>query len=62
MKKSHNWITFVNPRNGKVRIEACSHCGTMNMPLTANIECTAVKSGRMANWTPLEESPRHRVA
>ena len=23
----HKWITFYNPRNGRVRIQACAHCG-----------------------------------
>lgn len=26
-KHEHNWVTFYNPRNGRVRIQACANCG-----------------------------------
>ncbi len=31
MKKSHNWVTLENPRNGKIQIRACSDCGAMKL-------------------------------
>ncbi len=57
MKKSHNWETFVNPRNGKVRIKACTQCGSINIPLVADLECnmSSSKPGRLADWTPLKD-------
>ncbi len=63
MTKTHNWITYVNPRNGKVRVKACSLCGIMNMPLTANSECNLnTRTDRMANWTPLNKPSQKNAA
>lgn len=34
MNKSHSWILLENPRNGKVKIHACSDCGAMKLSNT----------------------------
>ena len=29
VKKQHAFVTYINPRNGKVKLAACSHCGVL---------------------------------
>lgn len=55
--KSHDWMTYVNPRNGKIRITACSKCGSINVPLIANRECSQSRSesSRLTSWRPIVE-------
>ncbi|MBX2847595.1 MAG: hypothetical protein KTR16_04695 [Acidiferrobacterales bacterium] len=53
MKKSHNWVTLENPRNGKIQIRACSDCGAMKMSSAHVVsECKprATSTRPLAGW------------
>ena len=36
---SHEWVMFSNPRNGRIQVSACKHCGTMHSPALAARTC-----------------------
>ena len=39
IKQKHSWVTFYNPRNGRVQISACSNCGMAKDPRAQFVEC-----------------------
>ena len=38
-KKIHNWVTFSNPRNGRVKVLACAACGVAKSAISDNLSC-----------------------
>jgi len=38
----HNWVTFKNPRNGKVRLRACERCGLVEDSVSRVMACELV--------------------
>jgi len=36
---SHEWVMFSNPRNGRIQVSACKHCGIMHSPALAARTC-----------------------
>ena len=41
-KQTHNWVTFSNPRNGRVRVLACATCGVAKGGISDNLSCTTL--------------------
>ena len=39
INEKHIWVTFYNPRNGRVRISACTKCGVAKDPRAHLVEC-----------------------
>jgi len=54
-KAKHDWVTFKNPRNGKIRIQACIKCGVAK-GLVQSLHCVAVPNRdnpmRLLGWDP----------
>ena len=54
IEKQHEWATFYSPRNGRIRIEACRHCGVAKSILAGSLVCTPVseekKNTRLRGW------------
>lgn len=42
MGNDHNWVTFYNPRNGRVRVTACAKCGIANDFRSKALSCVDV--------------------
>ncbi len=38
----HKWVTFGNPRNGKVRLRACERCGIVDDRVSSALVCEVV--------------------
>jgi len=36
---SHKWVHYSNPRNGRIQVSACQHCGTMLAGILASKPC-----------------------
>ena len=60
-KQQHDWVTFYNPRNGRVRIKACDRCGLAKGLETPRSKCKDVSlvdhKMRKAGWMPLLSMP-----
>ena len=41
-RSSHQWSTFYNPRNGRVRIQACAKCGIAKPLAAGRHDCVSV--------------------
>ena len=39
INEKHIWVTFYNPRNGRVRINACAKCGVAKDPRAHLVTC-----------------------
>ena len=39
-KENHQWVTYSNPRNGRIRVIACKYCGVMKMGALASKPCS----------------------
>ena len=39
-EKQHEWVTYLNPRNGKVKLAACSHCGVLEGTASRSVGCS----------------------
>ena len=61
-KQQHNFVTFTNPRNGKVRIKACASCGLAKGLEVAVRHCnaTATHEHKMlaAGWQQASDPSR----
>ena len=58
INEKHIWVTFNNPRNGKVRISACTHCGMAKDPRAHLVSCE-IKSSELHGMKKMgwEEMP-----
>lgn len=56
MKKSHNWVTLENPRNGKIQVRVCTKCGSMKSPLSTASDCKtkSQKQRSLGGWTQVQ--------
>ena len=41
-KEVHNWVTFSNPRNGRVKVLACAACGVAKGSISDKVGCTTL--------------------
>lgn len=39
---AHQWQIFTNPRNGKIRVEACEVCGCLRSAQTLKTNCNVM--------------------
>ena len=46
VRKKHNWVTFGNPRNGKVRLRACERCGMVEDRVSIAMVCEVVSDAQ----------------
>ena len=44
--QTHEWVTFSNPRNGRVQICACANCGTAREFVSSDSHCMALPEGK----------------
>ena len=56
IRTDHAWITLENPRNGKINIRVCGHCGVMKSSLTIALGCSRQKSvsTSLSGWTQVD--------
>ena len=65
--KEHKWAAYYNPRNGKVRINACSRCGTAKDFVTSLMHCEGNTASQQEHritkmgWKELHRTAGHRV-
>jgi hypothetical protein len=64
--KKHSWVTFVNPRNGKVRLRACERCGMLKDNVSKSMSCELVADSKHAmkrtHWKILDQKALDKVA
>ena len=49
--KKHSFVTYSNPKNGKIKIRACKHCGTLESAKTGD-NCKGKKNAfKDRGWT-----------
>ena len=58
---THKWIRYSNPRNKKVTLQACAHCGILKNPLSDKAACAraANRATNMLNekgWTEFQSA------
>ena len=57
----HNWVTFRNPRNGKVCVRACERCGMVKDRLSSIVACELVPETKhqmkKMGWKILKKRP-----
>jgi hypothetical protein len=41
IEKQHAWVTYINPRNGKVKLAACSQCGVLEGGVARSVGCSS---------------------
>jgi len=46
--QSHKWTAYLNPRNKKVSLNACAHCGVLKNMVSDDSSCVDISS-RIAN-------------
>jgi len=62
--KSHNWVTYLNPRNKKIKVEACTICGVLrlgNSLTTGCINLTSRKNNILIKKGWVEHQVEHQV-
>jgi len=63
VKRPHNFITYYNPRNGRVSIQACEKCGLAKGLELAQRHCdrsgAKVNKMHLAGWS--EQHPVKRL-
>jgi len=47
----HTWITYLNPRNKKIRLDACSRCGVLK-GISAQTQSCNDKTNRISKMLP----------
>lgn len=51
-KQTHQWATFYSPRNGRISIQACAHCGIAKGMVYEAYKCEREKMMvRLQGWT-----------
>jgi len=43
-KMAHYWVNYVNPRNKKVHVKACDHCGKLKTGAVSTMICDGIHS------------------
>ena len=42
--RAHTWTTYLNPRNKKVSLDACAHCGVLKSMVSNESSCVDINS------------------
>jgi len=55
----HHWVAYHNPRNGRIRVNACLHCGVAKDQMAKSIPCGEVTAEnhqmQKMGWVHLSE-------